>query len=141
MKLSKIINDRSCGYFKVRFANIDVDDVPFENLMEYFNLAPIPDYLEECDFDYAVEVIKTILWKDLAYGIELVKENDAKKRAVYIAQQCYDENTRIYTNGDWSNYHIRKGCNCHSLTESTFDAGVLFVGEKHAACVWVEDED
>ena len=139
MKLSKIINDRSCGYFKVRCMNID--DASLDKLMEYFNLAPIPEYLEECDFDYAVEVVKTILWKDLAHSIELIKENEAKERAVYIVEQFYDENTSIYTNGGWADYHIKRSSDCYSLTESTFDAGVLFVGQKNAACVWVEDED
>lgn len=138
MNLSKIINDRSCGYFKVRCTHIY--DVSLEKIMEYFNLAPIPDYLEECDSEYAVEVIKTILWKDFAHGIELVKENDAKERAVYIVEQFYDENTKIYTNGDWSNYHIKRSCTRNPLTESKFDAGVLFLGKEHAACVWVEED-
>ncbi|OCQ23795.1 hypothetical protein A7985_07600 [Pseudoalteromonas luteoviolacea] len=109
--------------------------------MEYFGLAPIPGYLEECDFNYAVEVVKTILWKDLAYGVELVKESVAIKNATYLVEQFFDENTKIYTNGNWANYHTIGSRSCNPLTNATFDAGVLFVGQKHAACIWVEDED
>jgi hypothetical protein len=109
--------------------------------MESFSLAPHPEWLREITQDQAAEIIKTILWKDLAYSSEMIAEQSANERAKYLVALFYDGSAKIYTNGDWVNYHNKRSCGSNPLTDSTFDAGVLFVGGNYAACIWVDDED
>ena len=110
--------------------------------MELFGLAPLPEQLREIEQTEAKGIIKTILWKDLAYSSELISEAMAIERANYLFSLFYDASVKLYTNGDWDNYHESgRSAGSNPLTSSTFDAGVLFIGKKFSACIWVEDED
>ncbi len=139
MNIAEIIKGRNYGYFQIKTCNNY--GAPIEKIMESFGLMPKPDWLDECDPDYAVQVLKTLLWKDLAYGHEFVSESVAVERARYLVTQFCDEDTKLFTNGSWADYHKKSSCGFNPVTESTFDGGVLFINNGFAVCIWVEDED
>ena len=140
MNINRIIKDRNNGRISVR--TISNSNYKLAGLLDDLHFEPKSNYLKECDIFYAQEVLKTILWKDLAYSFEQISESDAKKRANFLVSLFSDELTLFYTNGDWKNYHTNKSNTGWSpLTKSTFDAGVLFVNELVCTSIWVEDED
>jgi hypothetical protein len=104
-------------------------------------LAPKPEYLNEIDGNYAEKVIETILWKDLAYGVEIMPKDKAQRYAKEFLKEFYNYECQLYTNGDWKNYHEKSSTVCSPLTSATFDAGVLVVHPKYLVSIWVRDED
>ena len=139
MTFREILKGRKCGYFRIN--SCWVYKAPLEKIMKSFGLFPNPEALREIDVKSAKEVLVSVLWKDLAYKTELISKELAEERAGFLIEQFQDSSTKMYTNGDWVNYHEKKSSGWSPLTSSTFDAGVIFVDRKHAACVWVEDND
>ncbi len=139
MNISDILKERDCGYFRIN--SCFSYGAPLEKVMESFGLAPLPECLRKIEQDEAIGVLKTILWKDLAYSSEMISEEQALERASYLYTLFYDASAKLYTNGNWENYHKGKSAGSSPLTSSTFDAGVLFFSKKFSACIWVEDED
>ncbi len=69
-------------------------------------------------------------------------------RAKQLAHEfvaSHETEAKFLINADWSEYFAPRqgpyGFGWNNLTESTFDAGVVAVGQRYASCVWVEDED
>lgn len=139
MKLADILKKRDCGFLRItsiRNYNYDLNIV-------LNNLGFVSDlkYLREIDHADATLVIKEILWKDLAYGSEMMSEKEAHDAAIELIDTYSEQGTEFYTNGDWVNYHSKSGCSFSPLTEATFDAGVIIRSQEFAACIWVQDED
>ena len=78
----------------------------------------------------AVQIVTKVLHKDLAYGVQMVTEEEATILAEkFIA--LFGEAARFYSNhfGGWP------------ISESTFDAGVVGISNDQLGILWVEDED
>lgn len=139
MNLNEIISARKCGRFEINATTVDGRSI--DKIMESLGLQPLPDRLQEIDASKACEILKTILWKDLAFHSELIPEHQAAERASYLEKQFSAADTKYFTNGEWGNFHNKNGAAFCSLKQSTFDAGVLFIGEGYAVSIWVQDED
>lgn len=139
MNIAQIITDRKAGFLRVDSRR--VYDSSLEQVISLFGLVSKPEALEECDIDYAIEVVKTILWRDLAYGTEFLPEETAFERAIFLVNQFYDVESKLYTNGDFKNYHNESSSSWNDLTNATFSAGIIIVNSNYATCIMVEDED
>ncbi|WP_460597955.1 hypothetical protein [Geomonas sp. Red276] len=93
MKISEIIKDRNCGYLRINSSA--TFSAPIEKIMESFGLFPFPKELKKINYQQAVNVIASILWKDLAYSCEMIKEETAYERADFLVSQFYEENTLL----------------------------------------------
>jgi hypothetical protein len=113
-------------------------------LLSAFGLAPEPSFLHEVTGDRAAQVLAAVLHRDMAYKCEVMPAARAKELAYqFLASQ--ETGAKFYINADWSEYFAPKqgpsSFGWNPLTESTFDAVVLVVGQRYATCIWVEDED
>ncbi len=70
MNIAEIINERKAGFIKIDTRHIYNSSLSC--VLDLFGFTNKTDYLEECDINYAKEVLKTILWRDLAYRSELI---------------------------------------------------------------------
>lgn len=108
-----------------------------------FGLHSKPDVLLEVTAEKAQLILAAILSRDLAYKSEAMSRSRADELAQeFISTQ--EPRAKFFSNADWSQYFDRprpSSFTWDNLTESTFDAGVLAIGEQLASCVWVEDED
>lgn len=139
MNIRTIIEDRACGL--TTFKVVHRYDDCLDKMLEEFGLNSDVRLLREVDESTAASILKTIVWKDLAYGVELISEDDAQKRAKYIVSLFGGDDVKTYTNGQWEDYHTKGACSFNPLTDHTFDAGVIFIGRSFASCIWVADED
>ena len=97
------------------------------------------------DRDGATRVLLRVLQQDLAYDSSVMQFEEADRLAqAFLAH--VGTGAVYFTNGSWvETWQPREpgaiGLTWKSLSEATFDAGVLAVGEHVAAILWVEDED
>jgi hypothetical protein len=112
-----------------------------QHLLKSMSLAPEPEGLKEIDTSTAEKIIEAILWKDLAYGAEIMPKEQASKYALWFVEQYSSQECKLYTNGDWVNYHQKSSNGWHPLTDATFDGGIIIVHPQYAICIWVQDED
>ncbi len=139
MGLNEIIIARNSGLFQIKAITINGEAI--EEIMGSLGLYPKPSCLREINRSAACEVLKTILWKDLAYHSQLLLESDATERASYLVNHFSTTDTKYFTNGEWENYHRKNGMLYDSLTDATIDAGIIFVNKEYVASIWVQDED
>ena len=139
MNIAKIISERKAGVMKIDTRHIYNPSLSF--VLDAFGFTNKTDLLDECDVNYAKEVLKTILWRDLAYRSELITENEAISRSNYLINELSCLESKFFTNGDFKNYHNSSSCCFSSLTEATFCAALFIINTKHATCIIVEDED
>ncbi|MFT6910439.1 MAG: hypothetical protein ACJAS1_007168 [Oleiphilaceae bacterium] len=139
MNIAQIIKERNGGYLRVDSRR--VYNSSLEQVMGLFGLEPNSKLLEECDIDYAIEVVKTILWRDLAYNTEMVPEETALERATFLVNQFYEVESKLFTNGDFKDYHVQSTSSFNPLTNATFSAGIIILNSGYAACILAEDED
>lgn len=134
-----LIEKRDCGFLKFTFVrNYGYD---LHKVMKNLGIHPNPDALTEIDGYYAIDVLENILWKDLAYGTEIMPRHEANIYAKALISQLSCEDITYYTNGDWKNYHTNQSAESNNITDATFDAGVLAVSHDYVVFIWVEDED
>jgi hypothetical protein len=101
---------------------------------------------KEIDADDARRLICTILRQDLAYNSEQMPLARAEELTEQFLAQ-FSSDSRYFTNGTW---HLPAtvrpdgiviGASWDSVTDATFDTGVLVIGPERSGRVWVEDED
>ena len=135
--------ERDAGY--VRCASTALwGELKLGPLLSSFGLAAEPSFLHEVASDKAAQVLAAILHQDMAYKTEAMPRARAEQLAYeFVASQ--EAGAKFLVNADWSEYFAPKqgpsSFGWKGLTESTFDAGVLAIGQRYASCVWVEDED
>ena len=139
MKLTDVFKKRDCGF--LRITSIRNYNYGLDIVLKELGFVTDEKYLKCISFEDAVLVTKAILWKDLAYGSEMMKENEALSAAKELLDDYAEIETEYYTNGDWVNYHDKSGCSFSPLTKATFDAGIIIKNKEFAACIWVQDED
>jgi hypothetical protein len=112
-------------------------------VLSAFGLHSKPDGLLEVAAEKAHSILAAILSRDLAYKNHAMTRSRADELArEFVSAQ--EPGAKFFSNADWSQYFDRpipSSFGWNNLTESTFDAGLLAIGERFASCVWVEDED
>ncbi len=92
--------------------------------------------------DDAERILTSVLWKGMAYGVELVAYESARALAQgFLAVESLASD--FYTNSVWSaapdgEYLLRSWS---PGTDATFNVGIIVLSVDSVACVWVEDED
>jgi hypothetical protein len=107
-------------------------------LAEEFGLKTDEGLYREIDADEARRVARFVLHHDLAYGSHRMHAEKAAELADKFLGQFASDGTRYYTNGT---LHDSDPRTWNSATDSTFDAGLLVIGQAASGCLWVEDED
>lgn len=133
-----LITRRCAGYVRVCFLTHHGEPMP--ETLKRFGLAT--DYqLRQIERHRAIDVLTTLLHRDMAYGLELMPATDAQRFAVWLLERFPAEGSAFYTNGDWRRDSHGGSPGWTPLTASTFDGGVIATSGGLAACVWFEDED
>lgn len=134
--ISTILSDRDVGYMRVEILRRHGETL--EMLLKNFRLSPTLNGLQKVDRQRATEAVEILLWKSLAYGLEMLPRDVAKTRAIAFMDQLGNFATEIYSNSDWDGEEL-SGWN--PMTNATFDKGLLFISDTLAVCLWVEEED
>lgn len=87
----------------------------------------------------AIDVLTTLLHKDMAYSRELMEQMKSKTIAVDFFSLFQEKGSHYYTNGRWDQ---RERTNSWiPMTESTFDGGIVVQADRISGCIWFEEED
>ena len=130
-----ILSARNCG--EIRYAVVTEFTGDLSRVLAKVGLLDEPTLLEEVDRGSAASLLKSLLWKDMAYSIELMPERQAEAIANDLIAQFGGTESRYFSNGN------RATSNSWApLTDSTFDSGLLIecVRGKYF-CIWFQDED
>ena len=123
---------------EIRYSTASESTGSLSRLLGKFGLTPDESLLVEHDRESALEILTTLLWKDMAYGDECMPRHQAEFLAQQVLTRHEGPESRYFSNGN-----IAKGKSWRPLTESTFDAGLVVtdaVAQEHF-CIWFEDED
>ena len=94
----------------------------------------------EISLELATRVLKTLIWKDMAYDDATMPEERAKSLTSRF-MALFTANARCYTNANWADHD---GARMHSwgpVTGATFDSGIVIRDGKRIGVLWFEDED
>jgi hypothetical protein len=116
-------------------------DYPMASVLGSLGIEPNADALFEVPFDRAVDCLTALLWKDMAYGTEMMPKACAEAYAKELIDQFPREGARSFTNGEWDQYDQVSAFSYMPITKATFSAVVIVVHPKYAVCILVEDED
>lgn len=135
-----IPRERHVGKSRCQSVRVFSRTVP--DVLAGFGLKPTEEALTEYSAERASEILAALLWKDLAYGCEIMPLTRAQELADDFVHS-HPHGTRFFANADWAAYlrERPKAFTFWNLTPSTFDGGLLALGRDIASCVWVEDED
>jgi hypothetical protein len=97
-----------------------------------------PDAWTELDTSGALEVATRVLHADVAYNVPIMAIELEDALARRFLRSCCD-GAVFLTNGSLALAHT--GGQWSSLTDATFDTGVVAIAARRAALLWVEDED
>lgn len=131
-----LIAARRFGEIRYSVASEPTGDL--SRLLGKFGLTPDESLLVEHDRGSALQILITLLWKDMAYEGECMPKNEAESLAQQILAEHERPGCRYLSNGN-----VAKGESWNPLTESTFDAGLVItdpVAHSHF-CIWFQDED
>jgi hypothetical protein len=96
------------------------------------------DDLKEINQETAQHILTLFLWKDAAYQMEVMPLDEAKK---YVRSlPVWNSQVQYFTNGNWIS-HYDGAAYWMSMTEATFDGGIIALSEHLITCYWFEDED
>ncbi len=139
MNIAEIIERRDCGLFRIGFTQ--QFNYPINSTLSDFGLYTEQEKLIEVSAEIAVQIVETILWRDLAYTSEIMPRENARQYAEYLIYQMAPAEPTFYSNAEWHRYRQSGSFSWNSFTHSTFDAGILCIGRDSSMCIWVEDED
>ncbi|GAB1539852.1 hypothetical protein NUACC21_25200 [Scytonema sp. NUACC21] len=99
----------------------------------------IGDRWREISKEEAEQILKFIMIKDLAYSVELMTPQEAQQISSKLLS-IFTGNCKFFTNASFvDNYSGMSEWD--SITESTFDTGVIIVSPDRIGMLWVKDED
>lgn len=111
----------------------------FDDIARAAGLEPLGRAWVEVDADRALQVLCSLLHKDLAYQHEVMPEHRAEWLAGMFLSAFGRFNSRFATNS-----HEIPGKSPFTWTPATgqtFDAGIAVIGEAGSGIYWVADED
>jgi hypothetical protein len=104
---------------------------------------PISTSWREISSSEAVGILRNILNRDLAYNAEIMPGEVAQELAERFCA-LFPQTARYFTNGGWRTSlggEAQSPVSWQPLTDATFDAGIVAVGNGYLGVAWVEDED
>lgn len=109
---------------------------------ELFGLSNESDIYQKIDRAEAVEVLKSVLHKDMAYSVKIMSSEKAKNLAVEFIGNFGSE-AIFYTNGEYGKprKNTNVGPSWSPATDATFDTGVIVILNEAVGCAWFADED
>lgn len=131
-----LITARNCG--EIRYAVAYETTGAISCLLDKFVLTTDESLLIEHDRDTALEILISLLWKDMAYGHECMPRHEAVLLAEEIFSEYEQTGCRYF-----SNANLAQGESWNPLTESTFDSGLIIINPSSNIhlCIWFQDED
>ncbi len=105
-------------------------------------------FTELPDRETAVAVLSELLHKDMAYGAKMMPQEEADLLATDFLS-LFGEKSRYFSNATWQKEkdsfagqtHVKRLNGWKSLTEATFDSGIIVADTDKIGIVWFEDED
>jgi hypothetical protein len=90
----------------------------------------------------AEKLLTSILHKDMAYRYECM-EIGLARATMRSFFDLFSDTARFYSNADFApdSGGLVKIGSYQSITEATFDSGVVAIDDKHVGYMWCEDED
>jgi hypothetical protein len=145
MDLLKLLRDRHAGWVKITFAknyNYDLKEV-----MARVGLSNGPSEPRKVSQEEAIDTMTAILWRDMAYRVELIDKEQAHQRALKFVGEYALAGAEFYNNlflqgeRDRSSPYEFKSHSFSEFSDSTFNMCLLIVNPDSAVCVLAEDED
>jgi hypothetical protein len=100
-------------------------------VLAHFQLRPDASNLRAIDANEARLILERLLGESLAYGTRQMSPDEAAQTAREVVDLI--ESASFFTN--------IQGRSWSPMTDATFDAGLIGVGEESSLCVWFEEED
>ena len=139
----EIIAARNCGVVHCGFSSLVSPSLA--ELASQFGLSADPANYREIDEASARWLIEMVLNQDMAYNAEILPADRAVELADRFLSPFRAQEVRFFTNGSFHEARGPKltwsGASWNPATQATFDTGVMILGPKFSACLWVEDED
>ena len=109
---------------------------------ELFGLSNESGIYKKIERAEAVEVLKSVLHKDMAYNVKIMSSEKAKNLAVEFVDD-FGGGAIFYTNGEYgkSRTNLNVGPSWSPATDATFDTGVIVIFNEVVGCAWFADED
>jgi hypothetical protein len=141
MDLLKLLKDRNAGRVKITFAkNYNYD---LERVMARVGLPKGPSELRKVSNEEAIDTMTAILWRDMAYRVELIDKEQAYQRALMFVGEYALADAEFYNNLFWFTDYALPGRfdSFSAVSDSTFTMCLLIVNPDSAVCVLAEDEN
>ena len=135
MWMTELVDRRSYGL--VRCSIVSAPNFTMTNAFLLFGFVGEEGGLKEIQPDEAASVLETIVSRSLVDGLEIVPIDDSRRMVSEFMNYVSVGPIKFYTNGDWGESRLN-GWN--SMTQSIFDSGIIVLGEKKSACVWIEED-
>ena len=110
-----------------------------DSFVRQLGFSGIGDRWKQINRKSAQKILIFILNKNLAYAEESIAINDAETIANRF-MILFEDNCQFLTNAIFNNNYSRL-TEWDSITESTFDTGVVIVSNERIGILWVQDED
>lgn len=137
----KIHKSRDSGILKT--AMVSSPQKTLSKTLGKIGLSSDEELLNVINRELARDIVASILWKDLAYDVELMPKNKAYEFTDKILAEYYTDECTIFSNSKWERNDIGNiilsGFN--PMTNATFDSGIIIKHPSYFFCIWVEDED
>jgi len=139
VEISEIIKNRITGKIRINFGNYSNECL--NELLKKNSLIEDNNRLNKITYESVKELLAYILENDIAYGTKYIESDQAKLYSNFLLENFNTSDSEYYTNCCWTDFLENGELNWSSLTESTFDIGIIVKKEGLYLCVWIEDED
>lgn len=100
---------------------------------------------QEVDSATAFQIITDLLTNDLAYGVTLMSDSQAKNLTNLLMSQ-FSGSCRFFTNGDRhlltsDDARVSRNTSWIPISDAIFDAGIIFICADSIGIFWVVEDD
>lgn len=138
-KLNKKRRKSKCIFKVITNQNIS-DETKINNLLKLIGYSFNP-YWHEVEYHEARKILDFVLSRSLAHNNLVMQEFHAKE----ITNMYFNifGSAKYFTNGKFEreNKIIKSLREYSSISESTFDSGIIAISNERIGIIWVEDED
>jgi hypothetical protein len=145
---AEILSKRRRGnvLFEIKQISSDMTLKKTEDLTEILDLfvsqmgyVGLGDRWKEIDQAAAKKILAFVLTKDLAYSSKIMALEEAEKISTKMFN-FFQNPCKFFTNAVFANNYSALSA-WDSLTNATFDTGIIFVSATLIGMLWVKDED
>ena len=145
---AEILSKRSMGnvLFEIKQISSDMTLKKAEDLTEILDLfvskmgyVGLGDRWKEIHQAAAKKILTFVLTKDLAYSSKIMTVEEAEKISTKMFN-FFQNPCKFFTNAVFANNYSTLSA-WDSLTNATFDTGIIFVNATLIGMLWVKDED